>query len=194
MSRHVLLVASVLAVTLAAAAAPAAAQTGSLETSTGQNPPAQQSSSAAGTPEETRPGTTTFFGDTGLWFVPTAEVLAHGKWSVTGYRRGTNYRQGYTNVGDFAGTFAVGLGDREQIFPSFLVDTRIDRDVRPIFVTATTEIGSFAERQPRVTQVWTGDNIGDWYVGGKVNLRSERLQKPVALAVRGVLKIPTADD
>ena len=55
----------------------------------------------------TRPATTTFFGDTGLWFVPTAEVLAHGKWSASGYRRGTNYIQGYTNVGDFAGTFAV---------------------------------------------------------------------------------------
>ena len=38
-------------------------------------------------PAATRPATTTFYGDTGLWFVPTAEVLAHGKWSVTGYRR-----------------------------------------------------------------------------------------------------------
>ena len=26
--------------------------------------------------------------------MPTAEVLAHGKWSVSGYRRGTNYFQG----------------------------------------------------------------------------------------------------
>jgi len=161
----------------ASAQAPAAAQTA---------PPAA--------PAATRPGTTTFYGDTGLWFVPTAEVLARGKWSVTGYRRGTNYRQGYTNVGDFAGTFAVGLGDRAELFTSFLVDTRIDRDVRPIFVATDTEIGSFQERYPRVSQVWTGDNVGDWFVGGKYNIRTERLQHPVALAVRGVLKIPTADD
>ena len=75
--------------------------------------------------------------------MPTAEVLAHGKWSVTAYRRGTNYIQGYTNVGDFAGTFAVGIGDRAELFTSFLFDTRIDRDVRPIFVPNNTEFGSF---------------------------------------------------
>ena len=126
--------------------------------------------------------------------MPTAEVLAHGKWSVTGYRRGTNYKQGYTNVGDFAGTVAVGIKDRAEVFTSFLFDTRIDRDVRPIFVPSNTEIGSFVDRHPRVNQVWTGDSIGDWFVGGKYNIRSERLQHPVALAVRGVLKLPTGDD
>ena len=84
--------------------------------------------------------------------MPTAEVLAHGKWSVTGYRRGTNYIQGYTNVGDFAGTFAVGIRDRAEIFTSFLFDTRIDRDVRPLFFTTNTEFGSFVDRYPRVNR------------------------------------------
>jgi outer membrane protein OmpA-like peptidoglycan-associated protein len=193
MSRQVL-VASVLALSLAASSTVASAQTGSLGTSTGQNPSTQQSSSTEDTTEETRPATTTFHGDTGLWFVPTAEVLAHGKWSVTGYRRGTNYIQGYTNVADFAGTFAVGIGNRAEIFTSFLVDTRIDRDVRPIFVPNNTEFGSFLDRYPRVHQIWTGDNVGDWFLGGKVNLLSEFRQSPAALAVRGVLKIPTGDE
>jgi outer membrane protein OmpA-like peptidoglycan-associated protein len=142
----------------------------------------------------TRPATTTFYGDTGLWFVPTAEVLAHGKWSVTGYRRGTNYIQGYTNVGDFAGTVAIGIKDRAEVFTSFLVDTRIDRDVRPIFLPTNTEFGSFVDRYPRVNQVWTGNHVGDWFVGGKVNLWSEFHQNPLALAVRGVIKLPTGDD
>src|SRR6185436_14837650 len=159
MSRYVL-VASVLALSLAITASAASAQTGSLGTSTGQNPNAQQSSATSSQSEETRPATTTFLGDTGLWFVPTAEVLAHGKWSVTGYRRGTNYQQGYTNVGDFAGTFAVGIKDRAEIFTSFLVDTRIDRDVRPIFIPSNQHIGSFVDRNPLVRQVWTGDNVG----------------------------------
>jgi hypothetical protein len=193
MSRHVLLVASVLAATFAGAA-PAAAQTGSSGTSTGQNPPAQQSSSAASTAEETRPATTTFLGDTGLWFVPTAEVLGHGKWSVSGYRRGTNYIQGYSNVGDFAGTVAVGIKGRAEVFTSFLVDTRIDRDVRPIFLPTNAQIGSFVDRYPRVTQVWTGDHVGDWYVGGKINLLSEFEQDPAAFAIRGIVKLPTGDD
>jgi hypothetical protein len=63
------------------------------------------SSSSQQPPEETRPATTTFFGDTGIWFVPTAEVTPDGRIALSGYRRGTNYIQGYTNVGDFAGTF-----------------------------------------------------------------------------------------
>ena len=194
MPRHGFM-ASVLVLGFAASITTASAQTGSLGTLTGQTPnPQQAPSSTATTSEETRPATTTFYGDTGLWFVPTAEVLAQGKWSATLYRRGTNYRQGYTNVGDFAGTFAFGIRGRAEFFTSFLVDTRIDRDTRPLFVADDTEIGSFVDRYPRVNQGWTGDNIGDWFVGGKVNLRSEFRQDRAAVAVRGVLKIPTGDD
>ncbi len=116
-----------------AVATGASAQSGFSATSTVQSPPGTQTSSSD-TPEETRPATTTFFGDTGLWFVPTGEVLGHGKWSVSGYRRGTNYIQGFSNVSDVAATFAVGVKDRAEIFGSFLVDTRIDRDLRPLFM------------------------------------------------------------
>src|ERR1700719_1544361 len=118
------------AVTLALTAS-ATAQTGSSGTSTGQSTSDTRTRSSSS--DDTRPATTTFFGDTGLWFVPTAEVLAHGNWSVSAYRRGTDYIQGYTNVADFAGTFAVGVGDRAEIFGSFLFDTRIDRDSVPVF-------------------------------------------------------------
>jgi len=139
---------------------------------------------------DTRPATTTFLGDTGLWFVPTAEVVPAGKWSVSGYRRGTNFIQGYTNVADFAGTFAFGVKDHAEIFGSFLVDTRIDRDVRPIF-TADPTYGGVISRYPFVHQGWTGDNVGDFYVGVKFNLMSEYQQKPAAVAVRAMVKLPT---
>src|SRR5262245_53559236 len=89
-----------------AAVTGASAQTSSSAISTVQNQPGTQTSSSAAA-EETRPATPTFFGDTGLWFVPSGEVLGHGKWSVSGYRRGTNYIQGFSNVSDVAGTFAV---------------------------------------------------------------------------------------
>src|SRR5262245_50009656 len=72
-----------------AVAASASAQSGSSATSTAQNQPGSSATSSA--TSETRPATTTFYGDTGLWFVPTAEVLPHGKWSASGYRRGTNF-------------------------------------------------------------------------------------------------------
>ena len=142
--------------------------------------------------ESTRPATSTFTGETGIWFVPTAEVLPAGTFSVTGYRRGTNYIEGYTNVGDFAGTFGVGIANRAEIFGSFLFDTRIDRDVRPLFVNDPT-FGGVVAAYPRVNQPWTGDNVGDFYLGAKINLWSEAQQKPVAMAIRGVVKLPTAD-
>jgi outer membrane protein OmpA-like peptidoglycan-associated protein len=177
---------------LAVAASASAQTTGSSGTSTGQSTPATQTpSTSSEAPAEYRPATTTFFGDTGLWFVPTAEVLGHGKYSVSGYRRGTNWVQGYTNVGDFAGTFGIGIKDRAEIFGSFLFDTRIDRDVRPLFIVNNSTFGGVIDRYPRVNQYWTGDNVGDFYLGAKWNLWSEYQQKPVALALRGIVKLPT---
>lgn len=136
-------------------AAPARAQT----TSAAPTQPSSQSSDAS-----TRPATTTFNGDTGLWFVPTAEVLGSGKWSIGGYRRGIDYDQGYTNVADFAGTFGIGIKGRAEIFGSFLADTRIDRDTMPVFLNNPT-IGGFIDRYPLVNQTWTGDGVGDLYLG-----------------------------
>jgi peptidoglycan-associated lipoprotein len=172
-----------------ALAASARAQSGSSGTSTGQSTQASQTSSSS-TAEETRPATTTFFGDTGLWYVPTGEVLGKGKWSTSAYRRGTNWVQGYTNVADFAGTFAYGIGGRAEVFGSFLFDTRIDRDTYPLFFNDSS-IGGVIDRYPKVNQHWTGDNVGDLYLGAKVNLWSESRQNPAALAIRGMIKAPT---
>lgn len=174
-----------------AVSATAGAQSGTSGTSTAQNASATQTESASTTTSDVRPATTTFFGDTGLWFVPTAEVLAHGKWSVSGYRRGTNFTQGFTNVGDFAGTFAVGLGNRAEVFGSFLFDTRVERDLRPIFISDPAA-GGIVDRYPRANSGWSGDNVGDLYLGAKVNLLSQSTANgPAALAVRGLVKAPT---
>src|SRR5260221_6227827 len=150
-----------------AVAATASAQSGSSGTSTGQSSSAAQTPSSSTAPAETRPATTTFFGDTGLWFVPTAEVLPNGKWSVSGYRRGTNYIQGYTNIGDFAGTVAYGIKGRAEIFGSFLVDTRIDRDLRPLFLNDPT-FGGFVDPYPRVNTTSTRGHLCDVYLAVKL--------------------------
>jgi peptidoglycan-associated lipoprotein len=152
--------------------------------------PAQPAASAAASDQPSRPATTTFYGDTGLWYVPTGEVLAKGRWAGGVYRRGTNWVQGYTNVADFAGTFAVGVSDRAELFGSFLADTRIDRDIRPMFVNDAA-FGGVIDRYPKVNQPWSGDNIGDVYIGAKVNLWSEYRQNPAAVAIRGIVKVPT---
>src|SRR5262252_4071793 len=163
-----------------------------------QNPatPTQTSAPATTSDETTRPATTTFFGDTGIWYVPTGEVLGDGKWSVSAYRRGTNWIQGYTNVADFAGTFAYGVRGRTEIFGSFLVDTRVDRDVRPLFLSSGTpgasQFGNVLYRYPGASKGWSGDNVGDFYIGAKYNIWSEERLNPAAFAVRTVAKLPTA--
>ena len=137
-----------------------------------------------------RLSTTTADGDTGLWYVPTAEVLAHGKWSASGYRVGLNYKQGLTNVADFPLTFGIGIANRAEVFGSFKAVTRIDRDLRPLFST-NQDVGGVVDRYPFVRQGWSGSQVGDFLVGVKINLMSEADQKPAAIAVRGAIKLPT---
>src|SRR5215831_10013653 len=82
---------------------------------------------------ETRPATTTINGDTGLWFVPTGEVVPAKKYAVSAYRVNFDRDQGFTDVSDWPVTFAYGAGDRAEIFGAWTLVRRVDRDVRPLF-------------------------------------------------------------
>jgi outer membrane protein OmpA-like peptidoglycan-associated protein len=167
---------------------PALAQTPAPATPPPQEPPATQ------TPSETRPGTTTTAGDTGLWFVPTGEVLPDRKWSFSLYRVNFDYDQGFTDVSDWPITFGFGLRDRVEVFGSLTVVNRIDRDVRPLFLLGATDAGGVVADYPFVTEGWTGNNIGDLRLGVKYNLMAEWRQQPAALAVRAQIKLPTGED
>jgi outer membrane protein OmpA-like peptidoglycan-associated protein len=127
-----------------------------------------------------------------LWFVPTAEVVPHRRWSGSGYRANWDYRQGLTDVSHFAITGAGGFRDRVEVFGSFRFDTRIDRDRAPLF-GADAVHGGLVNDYPYVRRGWIGDNLGDLLVGVKINLLSQWRQQPVALAVRGVVKVATGD-
>jgi hypothetical protein len=164
-----------------------------------QSPPAASPGSAAVQPaaytafEDPRPATTTFLGDTGIWYVPTAEILSSGAWSVGGDRRSTNYVQGSTNVAGFAGSLAVGIGNRVEVFGALLFDTRVNRNGTPVFVDDARE-ERIAAGDPRVAASRMGNSVGDLYLGAKVNLLSQYREAPVALAVRGILKVPRRDE
>src|SRR5687768_3297391 len=80
----------------------------------------------AGMEETVRPATTSIYGDTGLWFVPTGEVLRDGTWSASGYRVNWDVRQGFTDISHFEGTFAFGVANRAEIFGAVRFITRID--------------------------------------------------------------------
>jgi len=144
--------------------------------------------------QEVRPAVTSFWGDTGLWFIPTAEVLKPGGWAFGAYRTELDFKQGSTDVAYYPGTLAVGAGNRTEIFGAVRAVTSIDRDTRPLFAPANTPIGGVVNEYPFVREGWTGNNFGDVYVGAKVNLLSEQRRQPLALALRGTVKLPTAGE
>ena len=160
------------------AAAPAFAQT-----------PATQAQ-----PAETRPATTTASGDTGLWFVPTGEILPARKWSLSGYYVNFDYQQGFTDVSRFPLTVGYGLADRFELFGNFNPVTRIDRDLRPLFNPLLPKAGGVVNEYPFVNDGWSGNQLGDLWLGAKWNLTSQYRQQPVAFAIRGMAKLPTASD
>jgi len=155
---------------------------------------AQQPPVAAPDTGETRPATTTPMGDTGLWFVPTAEILPAGRWSGSGYRVNFDHQQGYTDVSNWPVTFGYGVKDRVELFGAWTLVRRIDRDVRPIFRPANSQVGGLVNDYPFVSGGWSGNQLGDFWVGGKINFASEWQQKPMAFAVRSMIKLPTAKD
>src|SRR5205809_127639 len=133
-------------------AATAAAQTPS-------QPPAAPPKPAASTRStDTRPATTTFLGDTGLWNVPTAEVLPARKWSLSAYRVNFDDNQGFSDVSNWPLTFAVGVKDRAEIFGSWVLVNRIDRDVRPLFIGSGSlaQAGGVVPQNPLARDGWSG--------------------------------------
>src|SRR5436309_963507 len=78
---------------------------------------------------DVRPATTTFLGDTGLWYVPSGEILPARKWSISAYRLNFDDNEGFTDVSNWPATFAFGVRDRAELFGSFVVVNRIDRDI-----------------------------------------------------------------
>jgi outer membrane protein OmpA-like peptidoglycan-associated protein len=168
------------------AAAPAAAQTAA--------PAGAQGTTRGQTRVDTRPATTTISGDTGLWFVPTGEILPAGNWSLSAYRVNFDYDQGFTDLSRWPVTFGFGVADRVELFGAFTAVTRIDRDVRPLFSPLLPEFGGVINEYPFVNSGWSGNKIGDLWVGAKFNLTSQPRQHPVAFAVRGMMKLPTASD
>lgn len=144
---------------------------------------------------DTRPATTTTSGDTGLWFVPTGEVLPARKWSLGAQRVNFDYEQGFTDVSNFPVTFGLGLADRAELFGAWSLVRRIDRDVRPLFFPTLGGIdgGGLVNEYPFNSRAWSGNQLGDFWLGTKVNLTSQYRQSRAAVGLRGLVKIPTAD-
>lgn len=168
----------------ALAAAPAAAQT-SLSISTSQS--TTQDTSTSG---ETRPALPTFYGDTGLWFVPTAEVLPARGWSLSVFRSNFDRRQGLTDVSQIGITGAFGITDRLELFGSWRL-VRLDRDVRPVFVPFDPNFGGVSHEYPYLRRGWSKTLGGPTYVGLKWNLISQSRDDAMSLSPRIMVKFPS---
>ena len=169
---------------------PAAAQTqGATTTTTTQTAVTQDEIVLQGdtTP---RPALPTFFGDTGLWFVPTAETMPSGRWSFSVFRANFDRRQGLTDVNQMGLTGAVALGDRFELFGSWRF-VRLDRDVRPVFIPAEPVFGGVSQEYPYVRRGWSKTLGGPTIVGGKFSLISQSRGDAFSLAPRLMVKFPT---
>jgi outer membrane protein OmpA-like peptidoglycan-associated protein len=145
------------------------------------------STQAASNSTDSRPAATTVFGDTGLWYVPTAEVLPKRRWSFSGYRTNWDREEAFSDVSNFRGTFAFGATDRIEVFGNVDLQRRIDADRRPV------RAGGTSMDDPRLFQQWS-TGPGDVRVGAKFNLVAPHRDLPVGVAVRTTLKLPTASE
>ena len=144
MLRNRLVIAAALTLAVASsAAAQSSTGTANTQTTTGTTTSSTQTTTSGSTSGDvqTRPATTTFMGDTGLWYVPTGEVLPRKKWSVSAYRVNFDDNQGFTDVSNWPLTFGYGLGDRAELFGSWVLVSRIDRDIRPLFLSSIPRAG-----------------------------------------------------
>jgi len=169
--------------TPAGAAAPGATQTSTSQTAITQDEIVLQGDT---TPRGALP---TVLGDTGLWFVPTAETLPAGKYSFSLFRANYDRAQGLTDVNKFGLTAARGIGNRAEVFASWNV-VRLHRDLQPTFVPSDVFYGGVENDFPFVRQRWSKTLGGPLTVGGKLNLISQSRGDAMALAVRGALEFP----
>jgi OOP family OmpA-OmpF porin len=167
----------------AAAQGPAPTQTSTRQTAVTQDEIVLQGDT---TPRGALP---TVNGDTGIWFVPTAESMPAGKWSASVFRANWDELQGLTDISKIGATFAAGLG-RGEVFGSWGV-MRIKRDVvNPLFVPGDPKFGGVADQVPFQRRSWS-KNIGSPVeIGAKYSLLSQSRGDAMALAPRVVFSLP----
>jgi hypothetical protein len=134
---------------------------------------------------EVHPATPTYEGTTGLFHLPSAYTLPKGKFSFQIFR--DNYDRDPKDV-DFSihgVSLGVGLTSRIELFGNFGFQNRIDTD-------ALFQAGA-PNDLPFVNQPWV-TGTGDIKLGLKFNFLDDYRGDPVGLALRGYVKLPTADE
>ena len=140
---------------------------------------------------ETRPALPTFFGDTGLWFVPSSETLPARKVSGSVFRANFDRPQGLLDVSDQGFTLGYGATSRLELFAS-VSSVRLKRAVRnPTFNANSYSYGGADGDYPYVNRGWSTTLLRPLIVGAKLNLLSQSRQDPMGMALRASMSVPT---
>ncbi|HVZ21204.1 MAG TPA: OmpA family protein [Vicinamibacterales bacterium] len=136
-----------------------------------------------------RPALPTFLGDTGLWFVPTAETLPAHKWSASLLYDQVTRPQGLTNSQNIKFTAAYGIGDRAEVFGSWGI-VRYDRDAVPFFNANDPAYLGVDVNYPFLHSGWSKNLGTPIYIGVKYSLISQSRGDAFSIAPRVTVKIP----
>ncbi len=169
------------------------------------------------------PAALTRWGDTGYFDLFSAYTVGRSKFSVAAFRDNIDRAPFNMDVSNFAGSFAVGISDRIEIFGRFDVQRRIHatKELHGQKARLTSDDPCLDPEVARsvdpilflevcgVNPEWIANvsfyndeprvhqrwttGVGDAWIGGKWNLLSEYRDDPVALAFRGFIKLPAAD-
>jgi outer membrane protein OmpA-like peptidoglycan-associated protein len=134
---------------------------------------------------QVRPATPAYEGDTGLFHLSSAYTLPKGRASFSLFRDNLDRDPKDLDISIHGLSLAFGATDRLEIFGNFGWQNRIDAD-------ALFQPG-FANDYPFVSTPWeTG--AGDVKLGLKYGILDDYRGDAVGLALRGYVKLPTADE
>lgn len=134
---------------------------------------------------EVHPATPSYEGTTGLFHLPSAYVLPKRKVSVSLFRDNLDRDPKDEDVSIHGVTLAYGLTDRFELYGNLGLQNRVNAD-------ALGQAG-FVNDYPFVNTSWqTG--LGNARLGLKYQFLDDYRGDGVALAVRGFVGLPTADE
>ncbi len=136
------------------------------------------------------PGTPAYEGETGLFHMSTAYTLPKGKASVQAFRDNLDRDPKDLDISIHGISLAYGATSRLEIFGNFGLQNRIDADA----LFQAGYVNDFPLAGTQATSPGWQTGVGDVRLGAKYKILDDYLGDGVGLAVRGFVKLPTADD
>jgi outer membrane protein OmpA-like peptidoglycan-associated protein len=134
---------------------------------------------------EVHPATPSYEGTTGLFHMPTAYTLPKGRFSFQLFRDNLDRDPKDEDISIHGLSLGFGLTSRVELYGNFGLQNRLDAD-------ALFQPG-YVNDYPFVSTPWETGR-GDMKVGIKFGLLNDYKGDGVGLALRGFVKIPTADE